>query len=31
VIGVTVADALGFAGGFRLVLGFGWDSSDSDE
>jgi hypothetical protein len=23
VIGVTVADALGFAGGFRLVLGFG--------
>jgi hypothetical protein len=31
VIGVTVADALGFAGGFRLVFGFTCDSSDSDE
>ena len=31
VTGVTVAEAFGFAGGFRFVFGFGCDSSDSDE
>ena len=31
VTGVTVAEAFGFAGGFRLVFGFGCDSSDSEE
>lgn len=31
VTNVTVAVALGFAGGFRFGFGFTWDSSDSDE